>query len=371
MDTLLLTWEMQWEPADVQNITKIRDIIEATTKDPDTFRQPKRSELDLQTLEQWVIAAGAGTRAVQTVRIWTHGMLGQDPSDVSALAFLELARGGLGIANLRHDGKDGAQYLRLAEGTQAVAIGMSKLLRPGSIKLSCPVTAVAEINEGQSYTTQLATGEVITSKKIVISVPGPAYKNIRFTPPLPPSRLLYTTAVRYGCYVKYICLFKTPFWRQSGACGLAQSFKGPFSHCRDTSVDSQSNYALTCFIVSRPGRQWYANSAEERQSTVLKQISSLFGVPESLVKNEFIDTLTSSWMEDEWAGWGCPFAMAPPGVMGLGDDGQMISEPYHGMYFVGTELITEWRGYMEGALRSGKRGAFQVLQSFQAANSRL
>ncbi|KAI1848468.1 hypothetical protein JX265_008750 [Neoarthrinium moseri] len=357
--------------AEVRNMIDIRDLIEATARDSETFRQPRRNELDQQTLEQWIIQAGAGPRAVQTVRLWTHGMLGQDPSDVSALAFLELARGGLGIANLRHDGKDGAQYLRLEEGTQAVAQGMAKLLPSGSIKLNCAANAVTAHDQGTKYTTRLVDGRTITSRRVIVSIPGPAYKNITFSPPLPPSRLIYTTAVRYGCYVKYICLFKTPFWRRSGACGLAQSFKGPLSHCRDTSVDSQSNYALTCFLVSRPGRQWYAKSSNEREAAILEQVSSLFGLAESAVRDEFIGSMMSPWMEDQWAGWGCPFAMAPPGIMGQRDDGQLITEPFGGMYFVGTELTNEWRGYMEGALRSGKRGAAQLLQDLRSESAKL
>lgn len=348
----------------------IRDMVQAASLDESSFQQPRRAELDAVNLEQFIRQSGGGDRAVQTARLWTHGMLGQDPWEISALSFLEVARGGTGIANLRSDGEHGAQYLRLKEGTSAIPKGMAQMLPSSTIHLNCAVTAVIQQSKSH-YTIKTGTGRQYTASKVIVSVPGTTYKNIQFDPPLPPQRLIYTTATRYGCYVKYICLFRTPFWRKDGGCGLAQSFRGPVSIVRDTSVDSEDNYALTCFIGSQPGRKWYGLSPAERQRVVLKQIAHLFRLSEAEVDAEFIDSLTSPWMEDRWAGWGCPFSVTPPGVIGDSADGDLISAPSGGLYFVGTELTNKWRGYMEGALVSGKRGAAQALEGLKASDARL
>lgn len=348
----------------------IRDMVQEASLDQSNFQQPKRAELDSQSLEQFIRRAGGVERAVQAAQLWTHGMLGQDPCEVSALSFLEIARGGAGITNIRSDGKHGAQYLRLKEGTSSIPQGMARLLPADSIRLNCPVTAVMKLGSSH-YTVSTASGQYISATKVIVSVPGATYKNIQFDPPLPPQRLNYTTATRYGCYVKYICLFRTPFWRRDGGCGLAQSLRGPVSIVRDTSVDSDDNFALTCFIGSQPGRKWYALGEKERRTAVLKQIAALFRVSETEVQSEFIDVLTSPWMEDKWAGYGCPFSVTPPGVIGDGPDGKLIAEPSGGIYFVGTELTNHWRGYMEGALDSGKRGAAQAIEGLKMADPRL
>jgi monoamine oxidase len=203
------------------------------------------------------------------------------------------------------------------------------------------------------------------ARKVIISIPSPAYKDIQFDPPLPHQRQIYTTSTRYGCFVKFICLFKAPFWRSQGACGLAQSFRGPVNHCRDTSVDADENYALTCFLCSEQGRRWLALNSSDRRDAVLYQLGSLFGVGYDVVRFEFIGSMTSEWPQDRWAGWGCPFPVTPPGVIGGYGDGQLAMEKCDGLYFVGTEFTDEWRGYMEGALRSGKRGAAQALQDLR------
>lgn len=335
-------------------------MVEEASLNPDNFQSPQRAVIDALTLEQWLRNLGAGPKALLTARVWCRGTLGQDPNEVSALAFLEVARGGLGIINLRYDGKHGAQNLRLKEGTQAISIGMSKLLPTQSILLNTPVSHITRQKEG-SYTVQTVSGE-FAARKVILSIPSPAYKDITFSSPLPALKQIYINSARYGCIVKYICLFKTPFWRDVGACGLAQSFRGPMNHCRDTSVDEEENYALTCFMLSGPGRRWLALDEDGRRESVLRQISSLFGIDYDKVNSEYLDSMTSKWMEDKRAGWGCPFVVPPPETLGIFEDGQLASMKYDGLYFVGTEFTDEWRGYMDGALRSGKRGASQALE---------
>ncbi|OAA60290.1 flavin-containing amine oxidase [Niveomyces insectorum RCEF 264] len=347
------------------NIAMIRDKIEAMSHDPATFQQPRRSELDSQSLEQFVRASGGGERAVQTVRLWSHGMFGQEPWEISALGFLEVARGGCGIANIRSDGQHGAQYLRLKEGTSAISRGLVGLLPAGAVRLNAPVAAVVKTKgtggPGSCYYTLTAPGGTVRAKKVIVGVPGTTYKNIHFDPPLPPVQSVYTTSTRYGLYVKFLLLFSTPFWRAKGACGLAQSFRGPVSIVRDTSNDDEGNFALTCFISAAPGRRWYALNTQDRETAVLAQMSRLFETPLADVQAAFVGSLTSPWMEDRWAGCGCPFSMPPPGALSATSDGQLATEGFEGLVFVGTEFTDHWRGYMEGALESGERGATKAL----------
>ena len=41
----------------------------------------------------------------------------------------------------------------------------------------------------------------------------------------------------------------------------------------------------------------------------------------------------------------------------------VLRAPAGRIHFVGTETAFEWKGYMEGAVRSGERGAEEVLLS--------
>ena len=46
---------------------------------------------------------------------------------------------------------------------------------------------------------------------------------------------------------------------------------------RDSSVDADGHYSLTCFVVGQPARDWMLLSRGDRDRAVLDQIQRLFG----------------------------------------------------------------------------------------------
>lgn len=215
-------------------MTRVKDLVEAMSTSEETFKGATRAELESLSVEQWTKKVGGGRRAMLMMRTWTRGITGAEHTEVSILSLLEIARGGLGITNLRHDGENGGQHLRLKEGTQSIAKGMAKLLPEGTIKLNSPVTAISQsrFTAKHGYVVRTASNGEVTARKVIISIPTTVYKEISFNPPLPRNKRLHVSASRYGHFVKYIALFRTPFWRENGACGLGQSFVGPINHFR-------------------------------------------------------------------------------------------------------------------------------------------
>lgn len=330
----------------------------------DTFETKHRTELGDMSLLEYLTAHGASKRALQSAFVWGHGMLGAELGEISAFAFLEVCRGGGGITNMRSDRQHGPQYMRLENGTSSIIDGMSSLLSNDSVRLQTPVTSIRQ-DGPYDISAITANGDAFKARSVVVSIPGPVYKTIKFTPSLPRAMGTYSNTVRYGTYIKYMVLFDKPIWREQGFCGLAQSFKGPASIFRDTSCDSADNYALTAFIASKPGRKWLQLSDAERKQTVLEQISGIFYIPISMVQDACTGTMTTDWTLDEWAGYGCPFATVPPGGP-TGWDG--LPPPHGDVHFIGTEFSKVWKGFMEGALRSGERGAAAVIASLQKGN---
>ncbi|WXC48691.1 hypothetical protein QX201_008400 [Fusarium graminearum] len=53
-----------------------------------------------------------------------------------------------------------------------------------------------------------------------------------------------------------------------------------------------------------------------------------------------------------------------PGLL-TSDSGKALREFYGRIHFVGTETSLVWKGYMEGAVRSGVRGAKEVIKAFE------
>lgn len=264
---------------------------------------------------------------------------------------------------MRSDCKDGGQYLRIREGTSAFAERMAQRLKPGSIKLNSAVERITQNPDGTvSVSTRGPSPQTYRAHKAVLSVPTPVYKAISFSPPLPAAKTAVVNRTRYGFYTKYIINFSRPFWTEENLCGLAQSFIGPVSVFRDTSLGNDK-YCITCFVGGMFGRRWAAQDAEGKKASILKQISDIFAQGQD-ISPLFIDAYESPWMDEEFSGWGCPCPAMPPGV--LADGWEALCAPHGNVHFVGTELSTVWRGYMEGAILTGEKGALGAIADLNA-----
>ena len=196
-------------------------------------------------------------------------------------------------------------------------------------------------------------------QRVIVSLPTPLYKDIGFDPPLPSEKLALSRKTKLGSVVKMLLVYRQPWWRAEGLCGMMQSFKGPIAVTRDSSVDDEGLFSLTCFVAGAPGRAWNKLSRAEREKVVVRQIHCTFSpfvdVPEP------IDAVHHVWADDPWS-QGCPCPVMPPGV--LTELGHALRTPHGKVHFVGAETAVAWKGYMEGAVRSGERGAKEVIQQF-------
>lgn len=94
-------------------MVRIRDLFESLCHTID-LRGPKGYD-DL-TLEEWVKKNGGGDVSLGTVSVWTRAMLGCEPSELSALYFLDYCKSGGGLMRMRMDTKNGGQHLRIKTG---------------------------------------------------------------------------------------------------------------------------------------------------------------------------------------------------------------------------------------------------------------
>lgn len=95
----------------------IRDLAEKICQTID-IRNPVGTggDLDKYSLQEWAESQGGGKTAVASVAVWTRAMLGLEPSEVSALFFLDYCKSGGGLMKMRSDHKNGGQYMRVVQG---------------------------------------------------------------------------------------------------------------------------------------------------------------------------------------------------------------------------------------------------------------
>ncbi|OWT42914.1 flavin-containing amine protein [Pochonia chlamydosporia 170] len=258
-------------------------------------------------------------------------------------------------------------------------------MTPGSILLSSPVASVRQIG-GTRGEVVVTTRNNLTfrAKKTIISVPTPLYRDITFNPPLSGAKLELSNNTRLGYFSKVILVYAKPWWKEAGLAGLAHSLNttvnlggsepdtaaasngaGPITLIRDTSHPEDGVYALTCFVVANTGRAWSQLPAAQRRSEILSQVASIYkDIDRDVVYSPVEIFEQQEWSKEEWSK-GCPCPVAGPGV--LSTVGHAIREPFGNVHFVGTETSVVWKGYMEGAVRSGERGATEVVEALRKA----
>ena len=90
----------------------------------------------------------------------------------------------------------------------------------------------------------------------------------------------------------------------------------------------------------------------------------LFGPAHEEALRNPLEVFEQEWAKDPWSR-GCPCPVAPPNLITA--VGPALRAPFEHVHFVGTETAFEWKGYMEGAVRSGIRGANEVVQALTLA----
>nr|POE96405.1 putative flavin-containing monoamine oxidase a [Quercus suber] len=352
------------DQAEIDDVIRVRDLFEETCQKIDignvvASSQKIHKDLDLLTFHDWILAQGGSQHALNALTIGTRAMLGVEPSEISAAYFLDYAKSGGGYMQMRSDCKDGGQYLRIKQGTQSLARGLASELSPGSLSLLSPVRA---IEQQDGLVRVVSARGTYTAARVIVSVPTPLYNEISFSPALPAEKVQLAGATRLGDYCKVITVYKRAWWREAKLCGLAQTVHGPFAVTRDTSNDDRNEYSLTCFVTGQPAREWMRLPPVERRKAVLAKLRSLFG-PFATV-DEPDDVVEQIWTHEQWS-QGCPCPVMAPG--GLTAFEHVLREPAGRVHFVGTETAFEWKGYMEGAVRSGERGAQEVLLALDKA----
>lgn len=238
---------------------------------------------------------------------------------------------------------------------------MAAKLPETAVKLRSPVKTIRQGSDGIFIETA-NPGQTFIAKRVVVSVPTCLYPSIAFEPPLPDSKRTLGESTALGCYSKAIFVFEKPWWREAGFSGIIECETGPIYFSRDTCSVEDGQYSITCFVVGDRGREWSKWSLTERRRIVSEQFKGVFSAV-GVKSPEPVNIIIQEWIKQPWI-WGAPSPVMMPGTM-TDDSGKALREAVGNIHFVGTETSLLWKGYMEGAVRSGKRGADEVIKAFK------
>lgn len=339
-----------FELIDIYRVLRRLDKMVEQVDNSKPWTYPNAAKYDNMTLAEW-LNRHAWTRACKDyIRFACETIFGSPISDFSVLHALFYAKGGNGFEYLCQI-KDGAQEMLIKGGAQQIADGIHSYLGD-DVKLEEPVTMVDQ--SSSEFVTVTTAKSSYKGKRVIFATPPFQVVKIEFKPELPLERRIVNSQFQSGFYWKVFTVYDKPFWRDLGFDGQVTAPNSYVGLTNDYSPADLSRGVLMGFVVGVKAKEFIKISPEKRKHIVLSEMASFFG-PEALKAKEYVE---HTMMEEPYIE-GCPVACPAPGLWT--QFGKQVREPVDRVHWAGTEVSTEWSGYMEGAVRSGERAAREVL----------
>jgi monoamine oxidase len=315
----------------------------AKTVDPDDpWSHPDAVRLDRLSIADWLRERGATRNVVRARDLFMLALSAESVERTSLLAELrkEAVAGGNGFYNY-----DFWECNRVAEGSATVALMMAEELGH-RIRYATPVTRIRVSPQGCSVTTE--TGERLECEAVVCAVPVGPLRRIRVEG-VSDERMLSLDRQRHALAAKVVFTYADSFWHDNGQNGDAY-----FETAVIGGTWVQREGIMSTLIPPERLAAFLTTSQAQLEAELTEEMVEAFG-------EEARDThavFFRRWGVDPWTlgyitGW------RPGDVMSVG--------PLHGtheppFYVCGSD---QWVcGYMEGAVRTGRRAAAAALTTY-------
>jgi monoamine oxidase len=319
------------------------------------WTHPSAAEWDAITLGEWIRRNAVNSAGVENlIECWTQPGFGADPHELSLLYVLwYIACSGnettVGTFSRNSDTEGGAQERRFVGGSQLIPLRLAAKLGD-IVALNAPVTRIEQ--QSSRAVVHTARGKV-RAKRVVVAAPPALVLGIEWFPRLPTQRLQLMRRLDMGQLMKCDAVYETPFWREAGLNGFGINDSGAARAVFDNSPPDGKPGVLLAFVGGSTWRTYGTQTRAARRKAVLEGFATMFG-ERALHPIEYTE---HDWTRERWTAGG-PVANYASGTMV--QFGSAIRRPFGRVHWAGTETSTYWTGYMDGAVRSGKRAAVEV-----------
>ncbi|WCD84038.1 Putrescine oxidase [Streptomyces xanthophaeus] len=313
----------------------------AATVDPDApWSHPDATALDRLSVGAWLRAEGASPAVV---RLWEIGQLALADGSFERTSLLAALRKHARVPGSGQYDYEAWEGLRVAEGSATVALRMAAALG-GRVRTGAPVEAVRVRRTG-GCSVRLAGGETLTADAVVSALPVGPLRAVAVTG-VSEERLASLHHQRQALAAKFVAAYDRPFWRGLGRSGL--------SECEGVlgSTWPQSDGILSALVPPERFAVLLGTPVHLRTRELLDDVARLYGDE----AHRPLATYVRMWGTDPWT-QGYVTQWTPGDVTAVG--------PLHGthappFYVCGSD---QWvAGYMEGAVRTGRDAAGEVLR---------
>lgn len=336
---------------------RLEDLV-AEIRPDRPWLSPLAAQWDGLTVARWLADEVHHPDATTFLPLFIGEMMAADPAAISVLHMAFYLRAGGGIRYLNAF-EGGAQQWRIDGGAHLLCHALAERLGD-RILLGHPVHEIDQTaDDVVVHCARSGRDErpEFLADRVVVAVPPLLAQQIGFRPALPTPRATATTG--RGCAVKVHLSYPAPVWREHGLSGWSVSSSGPLLSTVDDSPPDGSVGILTGFVTGAAASAFSALPILEQYDAALTHIGRLFpDLPPP------VHCTVTDWLAEEYSK-GCYAALFGPGdwlTLGPG-----LTTPHDRVHWAGTETSVEFFGLMEGAIRSGRRVAAELIHGAQPA----
>ncbi|GAB1544025.1 NAD(P)/FAD-dependent oxidoreductase [Scytonema sp. NUACC21] len=292
-----------------------------------------------QNLNQWLEASRIPPFAAWIARLLSRSLYTVEPELMGAGFFAYYSAASSNGYNMRVRG-----------GSSRLVDALANYLGE-RVHTSTPVRRIEQEDSFVSVNIETSYGLVkVTAHNIIVAIPWSVLRHIPIIAPLTDSQREAIAHLPYGSLVKTLLQYPHRFWSRPNF-GLVL-IEGKYQVIWEPSyAQTGTEKILSCFSGGSPSIELSEDAVEHAVGTVRAMYPD---APEIITSRSY------DWSADEWAqGAYCYFG---PGD--LHRFNPHLTQPAGRIFFAGEHTApVEYRGYMEGAIRSGQFAAQQVLKS--------
>lgn len=314
---------------------------------PRIVASPDEQAADTITVADYAREHNLRPEVTDLLRTSLRVVFGAEIEDVALIALLQYTRQAGGFAALI-DTPGGAQDSRVVGGMQQVSQRLAEDLGD-RVRLGHAVERLGTHPNGVAVTN---AGDEVVGRQVVVAAPPNVARGWAWDVPVSAGRRTWLDAHQMGRTRKVQARFDRPFWRDAGLSGEAVFTVGPISVVFDD-TRPMGGAGLVAFVVGDPAHRVAMLPAASRRELILDHLVMAFG-EQARTPRAYRE---EDWHDDPFSG-GCPVSLPMAGGHPVGFD---PADTDHAVVWAGTETADRWRGYVDGAVRSGHRAARQAI----------
>ena len=224
------------------------------------------------------------------------------------------------------------------------------------IHFGTEVTALEQ--DGSSVTVRVRTGADridFTGEYAICTLPFSVLRGIEVNPPLSHGKRKAIRQLHYDAATKIFFQVRRPFWEEDdgirGGTTVTDLPVRRIVYPSPAPVPDERSVLLASYTWGQDALQWSAMSEERRIERALRDVARIHPG----IVSEFEGGFSHSWYQDPYA-MGAYALLEPEQQTSLRDD---INRPEGRVHFAG-EHCSQWPAWIEGAVESAIRAAYQV-----------